>query len=126
MVLALSVSFCFVPCPSSPFFFCVCTFSQFLPSYPVFLFLLIHACLEVLYSLPHFPVAHLMLSCIFAFPFFPQWRPAVLWVMHSPRGRGLEVAEGTAAKATQEPDLRVAPWQRSLTQAMFSAPSMAS
>lgn len=126
MVLALSVSFCFVPCPSSLFFFAFVPFYSSCPTTPYFFFLLIHACLEVLYGLPHFPVAHLMLNYIFAFPFFPRWRPAVLWVMHSPRGRGLEVAEGTAAKATQEPDLRVAPWQRSLTQAMFSAPSMAS
>lgn len=116
------ISFCFVPFSFNFFSFV----SYTVPALPIFLILLIHACLEVPYSLPHIPVPYLMLNCIFAFLFFPRWRPAVLWVMHPPRGKGLEMAEGMAARATQEPDLRVAPWQRSLTQAILSALSMAS
>lgn len=128
------------------FFFSFCTLIQFLPYYPIFVilsylssfilffiskvffFFLIHGCLEVPYTLPHFPVASLVLNCIFVYPFFP--------------GGGWQCSRSTQCTLTGEedwrwqrewlqklhiePDLRVAHWQRSLTQALFSALSMAS
>lgn len=103
MVLTHSVSFYFVPSPSLHLY--LYTVPVLLPHISNF----VNPCLFVPYSLPHFPVAYLMLNCIFAFPFFPWWKLAVLWVMHPPRGRGLEMAEGMVARATQKSDLNVAP-----------------